>query len=283
MESDGKNTIVPASGNQGSALAQALDKSEEVQSKVTQCAEELSSVNANIKEEIVRPSPAERLRPALERIENVEDKVQECAEDLLAVNETLETEIAERKHLEHRLADSQLAEDQARRSALHDLLTGLPNRALFNDRLEHALADAKRNRLSLAVMFIDLDNFKHINDTHGHHTGDRMLRMVAERLECSVRANDTVSRHGGDEFLYLCMGIEKKIEAGNIAHKLFDAVSAAFDSNGTKLTVQASIGIALYPNDGEAAEVLLKNADTAMYKAKEGKTGISFFSDIDAA
>lgn len=245
MESDVNNTIVPASGKQGTPLAQALDKSEQVQSKVTECAEELSSVNTNIKEEIVRPSPAERLRPALERIENVEDKVQECADDLLAVNETLETEIAERKHLEDLLAHSQIAEDEARRSALHDLLTGLPNRALFNDRLEQALADAKRNRLNLAVMFIDLDNFKQINDAHGHHTGDLTLRMVAERLECCVRANDTVSRHGGDEFLYLCMGVEKKIEVRNIAHKLFEAVSAVFENSGTKLTVQPSIGIAL--------------------------------------
>jgi diguanylate cyclase (GGDEF)-like protein len=296
LDSDQKNTIVPAYGRQGTALARALDKSEQgtalaraldkseqVQSKVTECAEELSSVNINIKEEIVRHSPAERVRPALERIEKVEEKVQECADDLLAVNETLKKEIAERKHLEHLLAHTQVAEGEARRSALHDLLTDLPNRSLFNDRLEHALADAKRNSLNLAVMFIDLDNFKQINDAHGHHTGDRMLRMVAERLESSVRANDTVSRHGGDEFLYLCMGVEKKIDVVNIALKLFDAISAAFESDGTKLIVRPSIGIAIYPNDGETAEVLLKNADTAMYKAKQRKTGISFFSDINSA
>ena len=132
MPSDLKKTLTPPPGQQGTALARALDKSEQVQSKVTECADELSSVNTTIKEEIVHPSPAERVRPALERIENVEDKVQECAADLLAVNKTLENEIAERKHLEHVLAHTQTAEDEARRSALHDLLTGLPNRLLFN-------------------------------------------------------------------------------------------------------------------------------------------------------
>jgi len=213
----------------------------------------------------------------------VEDKVQECAADLLAVNKTLENEIAERKHLEHLLAHTQIAEDEARRSALHDLLTGLPNRSLFNDRLEHALADAKRTGLRLAVMFMDLDNFKQINDSHGHHAGDRMLRTVAERLESSVRANDTVSRYGGDEFLYLCMGVEKEIDVANIAHKLSDTISGAYESNGTSLTVRPSIGIALYPNDGEAAEVLLKNADAAMYKAKQRKAGVLFFSEIGPA
>jgi len=283
MRSYLKKTMAPAPGQQGTALARALDKSEQVQSKVTECADELSSVNTKIKEEIVHPSPAERVRPALERIEKVEDKVQECADDLLGVNKTLEKEISERKHLEHLLAHTQIAEDEARRSALHDLLTGLPNRSLFNDRLEHALADAKRNSLRLAVMFIDLDNFKQINDSHGHHTGDRMLRMVAERLESSVRANDTVSRHGGDEFLYLCMGVEKEIDVANIAHKLFDKISADYESNGTKLAVRPSIGIALYPNDGEAAEVLLKNADSAMYKAKQRKAGVLFFSEIGPA
>jgi diguanylate cyclase (GGDEF)-like protein len=280
MRSDLKKTMAPAPGQQGTALARALDKSEQVQSKVTECAEELSSVNSKIKEEIVHPSPAERVRPTLERIDKVEDKVQECADDLLAVNKTLEKEIAERKHLEHLLAHTQTAEDEARRSALHDLLTGLPNRSLFNDRLEHALADAKRNSLRLAVMFIDLDNFKQINDSHGHHTGDRMLRMVAERLESSVRANDTVSRHGGDEFLYLCMDVEKEIDLANIAHKLSDTISAPYESNGTKLSVRPSIGIAIYPNDGEAAELLLKNADSAMYKAKQRKAGVLFFSEI---
>jgi diguanylate cyclase len=278
-----KNTTAPASGRQGTALARALDKSEQVQSKVTECAGELSSVNTKIKEEIIHPSPAERVRPSLERIEKVEDKVQECAADLLAVNKTLENEIAERKHLEHMLAHTQIAEDEARRSALHDLLTGLPNRSLFNDRLEHALADAKRNALRLAVMFIDLDNFKQINDSLGHHTGDRMLRMVAERLEASVRANDTVSRYGGDEFVYLCMGIEKEIDVANIAHKLSDTISAAYEINGTQLAVRLSIGIALYPNDGEAAEVLLKNADAAMYKAKQRKAGVLFCSETGPA
>lgn len=154
---------------------------------------------------------------------------------------------------------------------------------LFNDRLEHAIAEAKRNGLRLALMFIDLDNFKQINDSFGHQTGDRVLRMVAERLESSVRASDTVSRHGGDEFLYLCMGIEKEIDVANIAHKLSDRISAAYESNGTRFAVQSSIGIAFYPNDGEAAEVLLKNADTAMYKAKQRKAGISFFSEIESA
>ena len=281
MRSNVKKGLAPAPGRQRTPLVRALDKNEEVQSKVTECAQELSLVNTKIKEDIIHPFLSEEIQPTLEQIEKIEDKVHDCSEDLIAVNKTLALEISERKHLERVLSDTQIAEDEARRSALHDLLTGLPNRMLFNDRLEHALADAKRNTLSFALMFIDLDHFKQINDSYGHDTGDEVLRTVAERLKSSVRANDTVSRHGGDEFIYLCLGVEKKIDVVNIAQKLSDTISADFENTGTKFTVQPSVGVALYPADGESAEVLLKNADAAMYKAKERKTGIVFFSQVD--
>ena len=280
MDSDSRKTVALASEQQLTPLVRALDKNEEVQSKVTEFAEDLSAVNAKIKQDINHPSPAESVLPTLKRIEVVEDKVQECSEELLAVNEALGEEIAERRHLERVLSDTIVAEDEARRSGLHDLLTGLPNRTLFNDRLEQALADAKRNALCLALMFIDLDNFKQINDSYGHDTGDEVLRTVAERLKSSVRANDTVSRHGGDEFMYLCIGVEKETDVINIARKLSDAISAAIANDGKQFAVQPSIGIALYPTDGEAADVLLKKADAAMYKAKQQKAGILFSSQL---
>jgi diguanylate cyclase (GGDEF)-like protein len=122
----------------------------------------------------------------------------------------LREEIAERKNLESELAESLLAEEEARRRSLHDQVTGLPNRALLRDRLEHALAQAKRNSLSLSLLFIDLDDFKRVNDSHGHEVGDKVLRTIAERLQSSVRADDTVGRQGGDEFVYLILDIENE-------------------------------------------------------------------------
>ncbi|MEP7345708.1 MAG: GGDEF domain-containing protein, partial [Gemmatimonadaceae bacterium] len=154
---------------------------------------------------------------ALEKSEAVEIKVQEASEKLSVVNLALESEVKGRRLLENQLAAVLEQEETARHASFHDPLTGLPNRALFDDRLQHGLAQATRHGWILAVMFMDLDDFKAINDSYGHEVGDRVLKMTAERLKETTRADDTVSRHGGDEFLHLLMGISDDKDAIVIA------------------------------------------------------------------
>lgn len=163
--------------------------------------------------------------------------------------------------------------------AYHDALTDLPNRSLLNDRLTQALVHARRNKQMLAVMFIDLDRFKTINDTLGHAIGDQLLQSVAKRLVNLLREGDTVARMGGDEFILLLPGITQAESAAKIAYKILEAFKPSFYFNDHELHVTSSIGIALYPDDGEDAETLLKNADTAMYRAKEqGRNNYQFYT-----
>ena len=171
-------------------------------------------------------------------------------------------------------------EKAVRHIAFHDVLTGLPNRALFNDRLEHGLAQAKRNGWTLALMFIDLDGFKAINDSHGHVAGDSVLQTIAERLRTHTRGGDTVSRHGGDEFLFLITEIRDKDFVAGIAGKLLQTIqepcSISIRDLNISVVVKASIGISLFPADGDTADALVSRADQAMYRAKEGKSGYAF-------
>ncbi len=163
-------------------------------------------------------------------------------------------------------------------SAEHDFLTGLPNRALLNDRVNQAIILASRHMKKVAVLFLDLDGFKHINDSLGHPTGDKLLQSVAKRLGDCVRASDTVSRQGGDEFVVLLSEMELSEDAAVSARRLLQAVEDAHLINKQELHVTTSIGISVYPDDGLDAEALIKNADTAMYQAKEnGRHGYQFF------
>lgn len=159
-------------------------------------------------------------------------------------------------------------EREIKRIAYHDHLTGLPNRMLLMDRLSMAMAQADRSRKKVAVMMLDLDKFKEINDTFGHLTGDLLLQSVAKRLTDIVRQGDTVARFGGDEFFLVLP--EQKIAQGalEVAQKVVIAFQDAFDLDGLPLTVTTSIGIALYPDHGADSEALMKHADSAMYKAK---------------
>ncbi len=160
-----------------------------------------------------------------------------------------------------------------------DPLTGLPNRRLFEDRLAIALAQAHRYRHRLAVIFLDLDRFKQVNDTLGHAAGDALLRAVSERLTESVREGDTVARLAGDEFTLLLPGIHYAEDLAAISQKLVEMLRRPFPIDGHAVRVTASGGISLYPEDGEEAEALLKNADTAMYRAKErGRDNFQLFS-----
>jgi len=168
--------------------------------------------------------------------------------------------------------------EQIAHSAEHDFLTGLPNRLLLNDRVNQAIALAQRHQYLVAVLFLDLDGFKHINDSLGHPTGDKLLQSVSERLVGCVRGVDTVSRQGGDEFVMLLPAIEKAEDAAIAARRMLQAVIEAYSIDGRDLHVTASIGVSVYPADGPDAETLIKNADTAMYQAKEnGRQGYQFF------
>lgn len=156
--------------------------------------------------------------------------------------------------------------------AYRDALTGLPNRQLFLDRLGLAVAQARRSRESLAVLFLDLDRFRVVGDSLGHATGNALLRQVGERLQSTLRQGDTVARVGGDEFAVLVREVAQAEDAVRVARKLLDGLRAPFALNGRELFLTASLGASFYPNDGEVPEALLKNADTAMYRAKaEGR------------
>ncbi|HVO33665.1 MAG TPA: diguanylate cyclase, partial [Elusimicrobiota bacterium] len=161
------------------------------------------------------------------------------------------------------------AEKTAEHQAHYDLLTDLPNRSMFNDRLTLALAHANRHRKMLALLFVDLDRFKTIVDTLGHAIGDQVLRGVAERLSSCLEADDTLARMGGDEFVVLLPEIHRADKAVRLAQMMLDVLRPAFQFNGHDLHITTSIGISLYPYDGEDADTLLKNADTALYRAKE--------------
>jgi len=163
-------------------------------------------------------------------------------------------------------------------SAQHDFLTGLPNRLLLNDRVSQAIAMAPRHNKQVAVLFLDLDGFKHINDSLGHPTGDKLLQSVAKRLVECVRTSDTVSRQGGDEFVVLLSEAEQWEDAAVTARRMLQAVALPHSVDNHELHITTSIGVSVFPDDGLDAEALIKNADTAMYQAKEnGRQSCQFF------
>lgn len=167
------------------------------------------------------------------------------------------------------ITERKRAEQQLAYMATHDALTGLPNRVLFNDRLTLALAQAHRHQQKLAVMLLDLDRFKDINDTLGHSVGDQLLRVVSKRLHRLLRESDTLGRMGGDEFLFLVPDITRLEHATEVARKILVSFQEPFSVEGHELRTTASIGVTIYPDDGADADTLLKNADIAMYRAKQ--------------
>jgi diguanylate cyclase (GGDEF)-like protein len=199
------------------------------------------------------------------------------AQELLEANQHL----AVAALLSQTESDSALqALDEAARASELDELTQLPHRALLLDRFAQALANAKRNHKRLALLFLDLDNFKQINDSAGHSAGDAVLRMVAQRLQNAVRAGDTVSRHGGDEFLVLLGEVAQRQDAALIADKLIATIAAPNDIGLAADQLSMSIGISVYPDDGLDAATLIERADAAMYRAKHrGPGGYAFHGD----
>ena len=189
----------------------------------------------------------------------------------------------------HDITRHKVAEEQIRRLAYYDPLTGLPNRLLFTEQLQKALAQAERHGRRIAVMFVDLDNFKRVNDTLGHKVGDELLRVASARLAGSLRAHDsmsrsgheiahTIARLGGDEFIVLLTDLQRPADASAIARRLVNTLAQAVTVQGTEIFVGGSVGVALYPEDGGDIDSLMKNADTAMYRAKEaGRGGFQFY------
>jgi diguanylate cyclase (GGDEF)-like protein/PAS domain S-box-containing protein len=186
-----------------------------------------------------------------------------------AVRSVEEGEIDESVSVSRDISERRRAEEQIEHQAYHDALTGLPNRWLFRDRLTVALAQARRLHRDVAVMFLDLDRFKLVNDTLGHTLGDELLKAVAFRLKGALREEDTIARMGGDEFTILITDLKGGDDALTIAQKLLEVVAAPMRVEGHDLYITTSIGIAMFPDDGDTAELLLKNADQAMYRAKE--------------
>lgn len=177
------------------------------------------------------------------------------------------------------VTDRRMIQKRIEHLAYHDALTGLPNRLLMQDRISQTIGRAQRGGTQFAVMFIDIDNFKNINDTLGHDAGDELLREVSRRLTDAVRVHDTIARQGGDEFIVLLDQLEGHQGTTRVAQKILDALRAAFSVAGSEQHVSGSIGIALYPTDGQDAPTLLKNADTAMFHGKaQGKNTFQYFT-----
>ncbi len=191
------------------------------------------------------------------------------------------TQQLEAENRERRLAELRARESERRfqHLAQHDELTGLPNRLLFRDRLEQSLLHARRNKTLVALMFVNLDNFKPVNDALGHDAGDLLLRQVAERLPKCVRSSDTVARIGGDEFTVILSGIHSPAAAARVARKIVSALSSPFNVQGRTIRVGCSLGIALFPHHGSDAERLMRSADLAMYRAKDQGRGEYQFAD----
>jgi diguanylate cyclase (GGDEF)-like protein/PAS domain S-box-containing protein len=180
----------------------------------------------------------------------------------------------------HDITASQVIVKKMAHLAQHDFLTNLPNRVLLNDRIAQAIVQAKRRGSTLAVLFLDLDKFKHINDSIGHELGDKLLQSVAKRLADSVRSSDTVSRLGGDEFLILVSEAHSAVDASLAAEKIITALASPHTIGEHELHITTSIGISIFPGDGDNPETLMQNADTAMYQAKEhGRNNYQFFKD----
>jgi diguanylate cyclase (GGDEF)-like protein/PAS domain S-box-containing protein len=167
------------------------------------------------------------------------------------------------------VSKARMVESKLSHLSQHDVLTGLPNRMLMNDRLKNAMALARRHRSKVAVLYVDVDRFKQINDSLGHGIGDKVLQVLGKRLEETVRESDTVCRHGGDEFVIVLSEIQHAQNAARFAEKIRAAVSAPHTTAPHDLRVNVSIGISLFPDDGQDAETLIECADAAMYHAKE--------------
>ena len=220
----------------------------------------------NLNSEIGHRESVQRELEASKR--DLEVKVKERTKDLVETNTSLERVIEKKE----------MAEQSLQYLAYHDELTGLPNRNLLVDRVGQAIKSSSRDKQQLAILFLDLDRFKNINDSLGHSVGDRLLQEVSSRLFKTLREQDTISRNGGDEFVIVLERLKDTNEAVNVAKKIINCLTETFDIQSHKIHIGASIGISIYPTDGDSPLVLLRNADTAMYRAKQaGGNQLQFY------
>lgn len=250
----------------------------------------MSAVKDRLERLAAEPAPSSRSSPMSQAL--MAENVRQCVAALDQLQATLVRELARRSRLElevfdlqtglsqahAELAGTRAGEQQARHLALHDGLTALPNRRHFRDRLDLALGRPLSKQSPLALLFLDLDGFKQINDRFGHAVGDDLLRIVANRLSRSLRDEDMVCRWGGDEFAGLLLGYIDPASLAQLAQKLFIAVAAPMQIGAFQLSIRPSIGLAVAPADGTTAEVLLQHADAAMYRAKRCGGGHAFYA-----
>jgi diguanylate cyclase (GGDEF)-like protein len=286
-----------------SATRQRLEADESARSPTSAAAKPLAEREAAVLagEEAVRSrketadrrqDAADRREEAADRREAVADRREEAARAAAALGATAGAQLREANerlvvasvHAETMTEAAEQATAQTSYMAEHDFLTGLPNRSLLTDRLAQSIALARRHGKRVALMYLDLDHFKHVNDSLGHAIGDQLLQSAAKRLQACVRNSDTVSRQGGDEFVVLLAEVEAVRDAALTAQKLIEAMAAPHLIGGHRLHVTLSIGIGLYPDDGKDVETLLRNADTAMYHAKKsGRNNYQAFTpDMNA-
>lgn len=290
---DSSRALEDAIDTKSIPLKNVLEQNEEIKKDVEKSANQLSSVNAVLKNDEKVAPPFPTVEEVIAQNEEAEKKVAKAAEDLHQVNSQLSQQVAERIDLEAELRQTKqslsdvrmdLSRSQAKEKdslylALHDSLTGLPNRLLLEQRLEHGLVQSRRHDWKLALMFIDLDKFKDINDSYGHDIGDKVLITVAERLQDFVRGEDIVSRWGGDEFICVLLDIKQEDEIINLAKRMVARIAEECNFDGTIISISATIGIAICPRDGETAEILFKQVDRAMYRSKGTDKSVILFGN----
>ncbi len=257
----------------------------------------VGAIEVRLSDSVSDQAPDEHLLDLPAGAERVRASVLECVAALSQLHATLQAELARRYSLELQVFDAQTAlaqarselagtragEQKARHEALHDALTSLPNRSFFHERLDDTLAKLPPLRQAFAVLYLDLDGFKTINDSYGHNIGDQVLGIVAARLQRAIRHEDMVSRLGGDEFACLVIGSTTSAQLCRLAAHLFDVVSAPVRIGELQLVVRPSIGIAMCPDDAVTSEHLISKADAAMYHAKREQLGYAFAAQCSGA
>jgi len=265
-----------------SSLRNLLDQNEDIKEEVDRSAVKLNEVNNALKNNNADIPGLLKMEEVINQNEDAEEKVSKAGEDLHQVNIELaervieyidiDSELSQMKkdlfEVRADLAKSQTKEKDSLHLALHDSLTGLPNRLLLQHHLDRGLTQARRHGWKLALMLIDLDKFKNINDSHGHDIGDKVLIAVAKRLQDFVRGEDVVCRWGGDEFVCVLLDIKLEDEVINLAKKMASRISEECNFDGTIVPVSATIGIAISPRDGDTADILFQQADRDMYNKK---------------
>ena len=267
-------------------LSNVVRDARQVQEMVAECHDDLVEVNARMRRDFDDPRLPSAAAGTLQKSEAVQEKVGTVSDKVAIITDELVEHVRDRHQIDSELAAVVEQEAAARHAAVHDYLTGLPNRALWEDRMQHGLAQAKRHGWGMGVLFIDLEEFNRVNDNLGHAAGDRLLVIVAQRLLDNARADDTVARYGGDEFACLLLEIRSESDAVGVAQSVLDTLNRPIEldvgGRPCQATVRASIGIALFPQHGDSAKALLHAADAAMYCAKKKRTGYAIAVEAES-